>query len=157
MDNLVTNMIFTAMAQGKPIIAAVDGCCPDNAVRETIGFHVNDAYKTRMRGHLVDLISFGINLTTAQSLFEKVDKVFCSDFEYVLDDPYDEDFPAIKCGCTAKAEPENKEVRIGKKVLGRVDVMENAGCKTIIVGKDTIITGLAKDEAQTRCISIIQE
>ena len=159
MDNLVTNMIFTAMAQGKPVIAAVDGCCPDNKVREKIGFEVTEAYKKKMRDHLVSLISYGIHLTTAKSLFEKVDKVFCSDFDYVLDDPYDEDYPepSTSCGCAPKDVPASKEVRIGKKVIGRIDVMENAGCKTIIVDKDAIVTGLAKDEAQTRCIKIVHE
>ena len=51
-DNLLTNMISRAMATGKPIVAAVDGCCPDNEVRAKIGFKVTDAYKMRMRSNL---------------------------------------------------------------------------------------------------------
>ena len=160
MDNLMTNMIFAAMAQGKPIVAAIDGCCPDNKVREKIGFKVTEAYKKKMRDHLVDMVSFGIHLTTAQSLFTKVENVFCADFSYVIDDdPYDEDYPPTQkpCGCRTDTAPAREEVKIGKKVIGRTDVMENADCKTIIVAKDAIVTGLAKDEAQTRCIKIVHE
>ena len=69
-DNLLTNMISRAMATGKPVVAAVDGCCPDNAVRAKLGFKVTDAYKVRMRGKLGALQSFGIHLAGDRNLFD---------------------------------------------------------------------------------------
>jgi hypothetical protein len=159
-DNLITNMIFNAMTSGKPVIAAIDACCPDNKVREKIGFNITDKHKAKLRSNLVELVTYGMNLTTAENLAGKIDKVFCSDFGLVFDDPYeddpfDEDAPA--CRCAKSCAPAPAEVRIDKKVVGRTDIMEHAGSSIIIVNKDAIVTGLAKDEASTRCIKIIQE
>ena len=56
-DNLITNMIYYSMTQGKPVVAAVDGCCPDNKVREQKGFKVTEAYKARLRRNLEDMIT----------------------------------------------------------------------------------------------------
>ena len=75
-DNLLTNMISRAMATGKPIVAAIDGCCPDNKVREQLGFKVTEAYKAKMRHNLEDMLAYGITLTTDYSLCSKVNEVF---------------------------------------------------------------------------------
>ncbi len=81
-DNLLTNMISRAMATGKPIVAAIDGCCPDNAVRAKLGFKVTDAYKARMRRNLEDLQAYGIVLTVNANLCHKVNKVYESSFNF---------------------------------------------------------------------------
>ena len=64
-------MISRAMATGKPIVAAIDGCCPDNKVREQLGFKVTEAYKAKMRHNLEDMLAYGITLTTDYSLCSK--------------------------------------------------------------------------------------
>ena len=64
------------MATGKPIVAAIDGCCPDNKVREQLGFKVTEAYKAKMRHNLEDMLAYGITLTTDYSLCSKVNEVF---------------------------------------------------------------------------------
>ena len=164
-DNLLTNMLFYANTSGKPVVAAVDGCCPDNKVREKIGFHVTDKHKGRMRKHLVDLVEFGYHLTTAASLAEKTDKVFCSDFGIAFKDPYDEDEPQVKikstvpeCRCPVSPDtPGVRKSQINKKVIGRTDVIDHAESNVIVVSKDAIITGLARDEAIYRGITFIQE
>ena len=161
-DNLLTNMISRAMATGKPIVAAVDGCCPDNEVRAKLGFKVTDAYKARMRSNLEALQSYGIHLTVDNNLFEKVNKVYTASFDFPAPDsdekPAQEKAKPVagtSCGCSKPAE--TVSVKLDKKVIGRVDIAKNARFKTIIVGTDAVVTGLAVDEAYNRGITIVRK
>ena len=165
-DNLITNMIYYSMTQGKPVVAAVDGCCPDNKVREQKGFKVTEAYKARLRRNLEDMITYGIHLTTDINLFEKVDKVFTASFDFPLPSSDDkagqEEAKAISCGCPVKEKVEGASVRLDKKVIGRIDIAKAicscAGDVTrVIVRKDAIVTQLAKDAAYERNILIVTE
>ena len=162
-DNLLTNMISRAMATGKPVVAAVDGCCPDNAVRAKLGFKVTDAYKARMRSNLEALQSYGIHLTVDSNLFNKVNKVYTASFDFPSPDsdakPVQvkaEQAAQPSCSGSAAAE-EVSSVKLGKKVIGRVDIARNARYKTIIVGADAVVTALASDEACNRGIAIVRE
>lgn len=153
-DNLVTNMVLYAMTSGKPIIAAVDGACPDNKVREKIGFKVTKAFKDRMRGNLIAMLEYGIILTTDKSLAEKTDEVFAKSFDFKLPEQEEEKEP--DCGCVAKME-RSTSIKLDKKVIGRVDIAKNASYQTIIVASDALVTGLAADEAYNRGITIVKE
>ena len=155
-DNLLTNMISRAMATGKPIVAAIDGCCPDNEARAKIGFKVTDAYKARMRRNLEDLQDYGIVLTVNANLCHKVNKVYQASF----------DFPAPdddKKACTAApvmqsgTKSSGGSVKLDKRVIGRIDIARNSSCATIMVRSDALITGLAADEAKKRGIIIVKE
>ena len=165
-DNLITNMIYYSMTSGKPVVAAVDGCCPDNKVREQKGFKVTEAYKARLRRNLEDMITYGIHLTTDINLFEKVDKVFTASFDFPLPSSDDkagqEEAKAISCGCPVKEKVEGASVKLDKKVIGRIDIAKAicscAGDVTrVIVRKDAIVTQLAKDAAYERNILIVTE
>ena len=162
-DNLLTNMISRAMATGKPIIAAIDGCCPDNEVRAKIGFKVTEAYKKRMRSNLEALQEFGINLTVDANLAKKVNMIYTASFDFPApgsDKEAKQEKPQTKsCGCSVKA-PEavtDSSVKLEKKVIGRVDIAKNARYSTIIVSKDALVTGLASDEAYNRGITIVKQ
>ncbi|MCD8019956.1 MAG: flavoprotein [Clostridiales bacterium] len=175
-DNLLTNMISRAMATGKPIVAAVDGCCPDNEVRAKIGFKVTDAYKARMRNHLEAIQSYGIVLTVDRNLFQKVDKVYQASFDFPA--PSSDAKTELTTGVNQNgAEQEDLQaeatrvmtsvmhehpamsetIRLNKKVIGRVDIAKNAMYKKILVGADALITGLASEEATSRGITIVKE
>ena len=162
-DNLLTNMISRAMATGKPVVAAVDGCCPDNAVRAKLGFKVTDAYKARMRSNLEALQSYGIHLTVDSNLFNKVNKVYTASFDFPSPDsdakPVQvkaEQAAQPSCSGSAAAE-EVSSVKLDKKVIGRVDIARNARYKTIIVGADAVVTALASDEACNRGLAMVRE
>ncbi|MDO4978229.1 MAG: flavoprotein [Eubacteriales bacterium] len=164
-DNLLTNMISRAMSTGKPIVAAIDGCCPDNEVRAKIGFKVTEAYKKRMRRNLEDIQSYGIILTVDKNLSKKVDRVFGSTFNFEV--PAAEVKMAVmeaQKGATTqavekivKSEKVSTSLKLDKKVIGRVDIAKNARFKTIIVREDAVVTGLAVDEARNRGITIVKE
>jgi len=159
-DNLITNMIYRAMTAGKPIVAAVDGCCPDNEVRKKLGFKVTDAYKQRLRKNLEDLQAYGIILTVDQKLREKVDRVHCASFDF----PIPSSDSKMETGGSKKIATEianqqnfDASLKLDKKVIGRVDIATNARYKTIIVREDAVVTGLAVDEAMNRGIRIVKE
>jgi hypothetical protein len=159
-DNLITNMIYRAMTAGKPIVAAVDGCCPDNEVRQKLGFKVTDAYKQRLRKNLEDLQAYGIILTVDQKLREKVDRVHCASFDF----PIPSSDSKMETGGSKKIATEiakqqnfDASLKLDKKVIGRVDIATNARYKTIIVREDAVVTGLAVDEAMNRGIRIVKE
>jgi hypothetical protein len=164
-DNLLTNMISRAMATGKPIVAAIDGCCPDNKVRAKIGFKVTDAYKERMRNNLEALQSFGIHLTVDANLFKKVNKVYTASFDFPVPDSDKEpkqatgsaDTAKTPCGCAVASPAIETSIKLEKKVIGRVDIAKNARYQTIIVREDSLVTGLAKDEARNRGIAIVKQ
>lgn len=162
-DNLLTNMISRAMATGKPVVAAVDGCCPDNEVRAKMGFKVTDAYKARMRSNLEALQSYGIHFTVDNNLFEKVNKVYTASFDFPSPDSNAkpakvkaEQTAQPSCSGSAAAE-EASSIKLNKNVIGRVDIARNARYKTIIVGAGAVVTGLASDEAYNRGITIVRE
>lgn len=165
-DNLLTNMISRAMATGKPVIASIDGCCPDNEIRAKIGFSVTEAYKARMRRNLEDLKDYGIILTVNSNLCHKVTKVYESSFAFSREDiekqavqevPQPE--PAVDSGKkTCQVMPETGgSTRIEKNVISRIDIAKCQGYGTVVVSKGTIVTDLAKDEAMKRGIQIVRE
>lgn len=158
-DNLITNMISFAMHSGKPIVAAIDGCCPDNEVRAKLGFKVTESYKAKLRSNLVDIQSFGIVLTTDKSLANKVNKVFSSSFDFPVPEPAEEpkkETAKPSCGCVIDKE-ETSSTTLDKRVIGRVDIAKNAKYKTIYVSGDALVTALAADEAGKRGITIIKK
>jgi hypothetical protein len=157
-DNLLTNMISRAMATGKPIIAAIDGCCPDNAVRAKLGFKVTDAYKARMRRNLEDLQSYGIVLTVNANLCHKVNKVYENSFPFPKPGSEGESTQAQpSCSVKMQVVPEGGSIKLDKKVVGRIDIAGCLNCETILVRSDAVITGLAQDEALKRGIRIVKE
>lgn len=163
-DNLLTNMISRAMATGKPVIASIDGCCPDSEVRAKIGFKVTEAYKARMRRNLEDLRDYGIVLTVNSNLCHKVTKVYESSFAFSREDiekksvqgePAKESSREIKCSVMQTEAGGSK--KIDKNVISRTDIAGCSGYKTIVVAKGTVVTDLASDEARKRGIEIVRE
>lgn len=69
-DCLGASLVARALERGIPVIAAIDGCCPDNPERKADLFMVAEAYKTRLRAHLECLQSYGIQLVRAGKLAE---------------------------------------------------------------------------------------
>ncbi|MCO7153072.1 flavoprotein [Anaerobutyricum hallii] len=155
-DNLLTNMISRAMATGKPIVAAIDGCCPDNKVREQLGFKVTEAYKAKMRHNLEDMLAYGITLTTDYSLCSKVNEVFsarCLSRHWITVSRHRRKDRIVSTkmepAVQSVSQPVKKvetpsSVKLDKKVIGRVDIAKNARFKTIVVRQDALVTGLAK-------------
>ena len=155
-DNLLTRIIYRSMSVGKPIVAAIDGCCPDNEVRAKMGFKANEAYKAKLRSNLEALQSYGIVLTSAKNLFNKVNKVLAGSFSFSNVRKTEEKAPAKTC-CTGSAKPSGKSVKLDKNVISRKDILQNRQYKTIVVRKSANVTALAQDEAIRYGIKIVKE
>ena len=70
--------------------------------------------------------------------------------------------PTVSTAVQSVSQPVKKvetpsSVKLDKKVIGRVDIAKNARFKTIVVRQDALVTGLAKDEALNRGITIVKE
>ncbi len=155
-DNLLTNIIYRSMSVGKPIVAAIDGCCPDNEVRNKMGFKVTAAYKAKLRSNLEALQSYGIVLTSAKNLFKKVNKVLAGSISFSNVRKPEAKEEAKTCKVAAKP-VEGGAVRLDKNVISRNDILLNRQYKTIIVGKRANVTALAQDEAYRYGITIVKE
>ena len=155
-DNLLTRLISRAMIVGKPVVASIDGCCPDSAVRAKMGFRVTEAYKVRLRNNLEALRDYGIVLTSSKNIANKVNKVLSSSFSFAgsgeKETAVQDNKPSIQTKPTAGG-----RVRIEKNVISRNDIICHRQYKTIIVGKRAAVTALAQDEAYRYGITIVKE
>ncbi len=160
-DNLLTRIISRSMIVGKPIIASIDGCCPDNEQRASMGFHVTEAYKAKLRSNLETLRSFGVILTTSKNLAHKANKVFYSKYSF-SNDHKDEVKKAPKQTAKeivydAKPQAEGQTIKLDKNIISKSDIVINQRYKIITVKKNALVTALAKDEAYKRGITIMVE
>ncbi|MCL2780710.1 MAG: hypothetical protein FWD74_04345 [Actinomycetia bacterium] len=71
-DDLATNVIASFIRAGRPIVAAVDGACPDHPMRRALSPRTPVGYQRALRANLAALASFGITLTYAADLADAV-------------------------------------------------------------------------------------
>ncbi len=145
-DNLVTNIISDSMAEGKTVIASINGCCPDNEERNNKGFNVNEAYKEKLRNNMMALRSYGIKLTTSENLAEKVNNSFS----------YKYSKPNLKSD-KVLADDVHKEIWLKDKIISRGCIIDNNSFSIIKIDKNAVITDLAKEEAARLNIKLIKE
>lgn len=132
-DNEMLTIINHGLLAGTPCICAIDGACPDNAVRAQLGMgHGSEGYRKLLRSNLSALKDFGIKLVSAAELYD---------------------------GCTGKTlEAKLKETQpsaadpfapddgmIAKKIISRGDVLLHRGAKVIRVPEGAIVTEYAKE------------
>ena len=67
-DTPAAAIILDGLMRGKNVIAAVDGCCPDNPERIRRGFRMTEALKGKLRENKDTLRAYGAYLTTADQL-----------------------------------------------------------------------------------------
>lgn len=146
MDSPATRMISNALMRGKRVVLAVDGCCPDNPVREALGFRIAEPMKAQMRANLEKLHAFGATLTSAAHLADKVIGAEKKQEQAV-----------------EKQEQAEKKATVSAKVSGKrplitrkhVDACAAGGVLTI--PKNSNVTALVWDLARERGITIVKE
>lgn len=77
-DTPAAAIILDGLMRGKNVVAAVDGCCPDNPERIRRGFHMAEALKRKLREHKDALRDYGAALTTSDHLREAANKAILS-------------------------------------------------------------------------------
>ncbi len=131
-DTLITYLVSWGIMNDIPIIAAKDACDPENNIRFKSSSQVPTAYKNMIKDNLKKLESYNIKFTSAEKLYDTIVNFLKS------------------------SEPEKSQsVLLNKKLITAEDVMklQKDNCE-ILVSKDTIVTALAKERANSLGIRI---
>lgn len=144
-DTPAAAIILDGLMRGKNVIAAIDGCCPDNSERAARGFRMAEPLKQRLRDNMETLRSYGARLTTAERLKEKTLKAIRDVFPTA-----ERPEPARQTAAPAQ----QSETRFQGKVLSGRSIVNCPLHSTLWVPKGTLVTQLAADEARRRDVCI---
>ncbi len=130
-DTLVTYLVSWGIMKGIPVIAAKDACDPENDIRLKLNSQSPVAYNNMIKDNLKKLESYNIRFTSAEKLYEDVTNF------------------------SGGIQPDNQPVLLKKKLITAEDIMKvkEDSCE-IVVPKDTIVTALAKDMADSMGVNI---
>ena len=163
-DTLVTNIVSKALMSGKPIVASINGCCPDNKERREIyGDNLSDFHKKRLSNNLEILRSYNIKLSSSEKLYKNVNKILLKSFNLYKSNKFINEVyvsngdKVVSSNAEPKTVDDISSIRLNKKVLSRKDIWDNKKFSTIFVKKNTLITDLARDEAQRLNITLTKE
>ena len=161
-DTLVTNIVSKALFSGKPVVASINGCCPENEERRSIyGDNLSDFHKKRLSSNLEVLREYNIKLTSSENLYEKVNKTLFKSFDLYKSKSSSiskvNSNIEISKKAAPKADKSSLSIKINKKVLSRRDIWDNKMYNTIFLSRNTLITDLARDEAQRLNIKLLKE
>lgn len=161
-DTLVTNIVSKALMSGRPVVASINGCCPDNEERRRLyGDNLSDFYKKRLSLNLEALKNYNIKLTSSENLYMKVNKTLFKSFD--LDKSNASSIAKVNSNIEInkkakyKTDKNSPFIKINKKILSRRDIWDNKVYNTIFVSPNTLITDLARDEAQRLNIKLLKE
>ena len=157
-DSVPSRLAARALERGIAVVAASDGCCPDNPQRIAQGFHVAEAYKQRMRTNLNALQSYGIRLVRADRLAHAAGQLKPNTAR--------ETAPAGQASAptprvasralpTVPAADTGVGATAGKRVFSRSDAVQctERMCR---LGRNVLVTSLAADELRARNIQLIR-
>lgn len=163
-DTLVTNIVSKALMSGKPIVASINGCCPDNKERREIyGDNLSDFHKKRLSNNLEILRSYNIKLSSSEKLYKNVNKILLKSFNLYKSNKFINEVyvsngdKVVSSNAEPKTVDDISSIRLNKKVLSRKDIWDNKKFSTIFIKKNTLITDLARDEAQRLNITLTKE
>lgn len=158
-DTIVTNIISKGLISGKKIIASINACCIDNEERKAIyNDHTTQAYKNKLRNHLETIKSYGVILTTSENLAHKVNSTMFKNNDFKSKEINSTNTNLKTSSKTSYDTHQNLDsIKINEKVVSREAIFENRRYKTIIVGSKSLITDLARDEAEKYKIKLIKE
>ena len=163
-DTLVTNIVSKALMSGKPIVASINGCCPDNKERREIyGDNLSDFHKKRLSNNLEILRSYNIKLSSSENLYKNVNKALLKSFNLYKSNKFINEVyvsngdKVVSSNAEPKTVDDISSIRLNKKILSRKDIWDNKKFSTIFVKQNTLITDLARDEAQRLNITLTKE
>lgn len=156
-DTPAAAIILDGLMRGKNVIAAVDGCCPDNPERIRRGFRMTEALKGKLRENKDTLRAYGAHLTTADQLRPAALRAIRG---FVPGGAAPE---APKAAAPQAKAPSGAAGAGGRQVVrpaleGRVfgaRYLQNCPSHSlVVVPKGTIVTQLTADNARQRDITI---
>lgn len=152
-DTPAAAIILDGLMRGKNVVAAVDGCCPDNPERIRRGFRMTEALKSRLRENKDTLRAYGAHLTTADQLQGAALRAIRG---FVPGAPAPGKVAPKTAAAPGASGGGRQEVRLaleGRVLSGRY--LQTCPFHAVArVPKGTIVTQLAADEARRRDITI---
>ena len=133
-DGLAPWLLARGIESGLRVVAAFDGCCPDNPARAERGFRAPEPYRVMMRAHIRALRSFGVELVPAGALARAVRQT---------------------SGGAPVRQPATEVSAHGRRVFGRSDAALWQGTE-LRLGRDVLVTPAAADELSRRNIRLVQ-
>ena len=161
-DTLITKIVSMALILGKSVVASINGCCPYNEERLRVyGNNLTNFHKKRLSLNLEILKEYNIKLTSSENLYIKVNKTLFKSFYLNKSNLPNISIVNSNIEKNNKYKYKNKKnsqfIKINKKILSRKDILDNTMYNTIFVSPNTLITDLAKDEAQRLNIKLLKE
>lgn len=167
-DTPAAAIILDGLMRGKNVVAAVDGCCPDNPERIRRGFHMAEGLKKKLREQKDTLRDYGAYLTTAGHLRETAKKAIAGfapasapaqpglaetagDRQALGSTGQDMQYGGKQ---SARGESPVFWASLEGRVFSGMHIKAYPSHATVIVPKGAIITQLASDEARARGIRI---
>lgn len=132
-DCLASNVMAEFIMMGKPVVAAVDGSCPDSAAKRSWFPDMPAGYATMLRENLGGLASFGVSLVPA----DRLDEALCRAL------------PGA-----AGTTPGPGHVEYHDQVLTEAAVTRLPRGVTVRLARGTRVTALAQDAAHERGITL---
>lgn len=129
-DSLASNVMAEFIMSGRPVVAAVDGVCPDGDPKRSWFPQMPAGYQEMLRQTLRTLRGFGVRLSNAAALDVAVRKALGT---HVADGRSDSPALRLVTEATVAAAPEH----------GRIPIRH-----------DTIVTDLARERARERGITL---
>lgn len=158
-DTPAAAVILDGLMRGKNVIAAVDGCCPDNSERAARGFHMAPPLKQRLRDNIETLRSYGAHVTTADQLWEKTMRAVQPSWSSgtPAQQPGLDSAPQQSAPRPEPARSFGHEVCFEGKLLSVRNLIHYPSHTVLRVPRDTMVTQFAIDEARRRGIQIHKE
>ncbi|QIB69166.1 hypothetical protein Ami103574_07455 [Aminipila butyrica] len=150
-DTPASRLISNAMMRGKNVIIGIDGCCPDNKERAAKGYQMREPLKEQLRDNMRKMASYGAYLTTLENLYDSTKK------KVLHQGPGSSASGAKKVETSGGTGVNSRCGLITGKVIGKTDILLNAGCKVIKISKDALVTKLAEETARENKIQLIRE
>lgn len=162
-DNELTTLLNHGMMAGTDIVCAVDGACPDNKERASLGMGKSpESYRQRLKDNLRAMMSYGMRLCAAEDLYDT-----CTDEEKKVERKEKKTTARRDTSETERREviPEEEttpvqeapgSVKLDKHVISSQDIRTNRKAKQIIVPQDALITQSAADVSREFGIGLIR-
>jgi hypothetical protein len=159
-DNVMLTLINHGLMAGVPVVCAIDGACPDNALRHKLGMGKSPAgYRKVMVDNLKALRDFDMQLCAADDLYDVCAQTPAG-AEEVAGEPVAEAAGEAAAPAAAdRSEAETAAVSdvIASHIVSRKDVMERRAHKVIKVKADAIVTTFAIETANEYDIKLVRE
>ncbi|MDR1516150.1 MAG: flavoprotein [Synergistaceae bacterium] len=170
-DNLATCGIAGALMRAIPVIAVKDNCDPNGSHFKERGLDKNPAYNEMLEGHERTLVSFGVKLVESGEFTQALETGLYGDIYRAVSvlspsesaPKQDSIEPAAAVAANVTAQPAQpaqnasigRAVRLTDSFITCEDLMSLPSGASVEVGRNAVLTPLAKEYIERRGITVI--